>query len=60
MKSEVYKIKVDTWDKLFYHIIDAISCTKERQDEIIRGTPYVLKQVAKCIDADGGIFENLI
>jgi hypothetical protein len=60
MKSEVYRRKVDTWDELLDCIMDAIACIKERQDELRRATRHVLTRVAKCIDVDGGIFENLL
>jgi hypothetical protein len=61
MKSEVYKRKVDTWDELPDRIMDAIARIKELQDELSRATRHVLlTRVAKCIDIDGGIFENLL
>jgi hypothetical protein len=41
-------------------IMDAIACIKECQDELRRATCHVLKQAAKCIDVDSGIFENLL
>jgi hypothetical protein len=54
--------KLDTWDELFDRIMDAIARIKERQDELIvrRATSHVLTRVAKCIDVDGGIFENVL
>jgi hypothetical protein len=52
MKSEVYRIKVDTWDELLDRIMDAIARIKKPQDELRRATRHVLTQVAKCIDAD--------
>jgi hypothetical protein len=60
MKTEVYRIKVDTWDELLDRIIDAIARIKERQDELRRATRLVLTRIAKYIDVDGGIFENLL
>jgi len=59
MKSKVYRIKVDTRDELFYLIMDKASI-KERQDALRRATRHVLTRVAKCIDIDGGIFENVL
>jgi hypothetical protein len=47
-------------DDLLDHIMDAIACIKERQDKLRRATCHVLTRVAKCIDVDGGIFENLL
>jgi hypothetical protein len=40
--------------------MDAIAHIKERQDELRRATRHVLTRVAKCIDIDGGIFENVL
>jgi hypothetical protein len=60
MKSEVYRTEVDTWEELLDSIMDAIACMKERQDKLRRATHHVLTQVAKCIDVDGGIFENIL
>jgi hypothetical protein len=60
VKSEVYRRKVDTWDELLDRIMDAISRIKERQDELRRATRHVLTRVAKCIDVDVGIFENVL
>jgi hypothetical protein len=60
MKSEVYRRKVDTWDELLDRIMDAIARIKEREDELRRATRHVLTRVAKCIDVDGGIFENVL
>jgi hypothetical protein len=60
MKSEVYRRKVDTWDELLNRIMDATARIKERQDELRQTTRRVLTRVARCIDVDGGIFENLL
>jgi hypothetical protein len=60
MKSEVYRRKVDTWDELLDRIVDAIAHIKEGQDELRQATRHVLTQVAKRIDVDGGIFENVL
>jgi hypothetical protein len=58
--DEVYRRIVDTWDELLDRIMDAIARIRERQDELRRATRHVLTQVAKCINIDGGIFENLL
>jgi hypothetical protein len=60
MKSEVYRRKVETWDELPDRIMDATAHIKECQDELRRATCHVLTRVARCIDIDGGIFENLL
>jgi hypothetical protein len=59
MKSEVYRTKVDTQDPLPVLIMDVIASIKERPDAFRRATRHVLTPVAKCIDVDGGIFENV-
>jgi hypothetical protein len=60
MKSEVYRTKVDTRDELLDHIMDVIARIKERQDTLRRTKRHVLTRVAKCIDVDAGIFENVL
>ena len=39
MKSEVYRIKVDTRDELLVNILDVIACIKEGQDTQTNNTP---------------------
>jgi hypothetical protein len=39
--------------------MDVITRIKERQDALRQATCHVLPRVAKCIDVDGGIFENV-
>jgi hypothetical protein len=60
MKSEVYRREVDAWDEMLDRIMDAIARIKERQDELRRATRHALTRVAKCIDVDGAVFENLL
>jgi hypothetical protein len=63
MKSKVYRRKADTRDELLDHIIDVIARRKESQDgqdELRRATYHVLTRIAKCIDVDGGIIENVL
>jgi metal-responsive CopG/Arc/MetJ family transcriptional regulator len=59
MRSKVYRINVDTQDELLDHMMDVIAHIQERQDALRRATRHVLTRVAKCIDVDGGIFENV-
>jgi hypothetical protein len=40
--------------------MDVVVCIKERQDAVRRETRHVLTRVVKCIDVDGGIFENVL
>jgi len=61
IKSEVYKEKVNTRDKLVTHIMNSAALTKqERQDDLRRATHTIAKRVEKCIEVDGGIFEHLL
>jgi hypothetical protein len=39
--------------------MDVIAGAKEHWDALRRATHHVPTQVAKCIDVDGGIFENV-
>ena len=60
MKSKVYRTKVGTRDELFDLIMKIIASIKESPDALGRATRPVLTRVAKCTDANGGIFENLL
>jgi len=61
MKSEVYKEKVNTRDKLFACIMNSAALVKqERQDDLRRATRTIARRVEKCIGVDGGIFEHLL
>ena len=61
MKSEVYKEKVNTRDKLVARIMNSAALTKqERQDDLTRATRAIAKRVEKCIEVYGGIFEHLL
>jgi hypothetical protein len=51
---------MDTREELLYLIMDVIASIKERQDALRPATRPVLTRVAKCIDNDGGIFENVL
>ena len=61
MKSEVYKVKVNTRDELVAIITNSAALVKqERQDDIRRATRSMARRVEKCIEVDGGIFEHLL
>jgi len=60
MKSKVYRTKIDTRDELLDHIMDVIASIKKGKDALRRAIRHVLTRVAKCIDNDGGIFENVL
>jgi hypothetical protein len=60
MKSEVYKEKVNTRDKLAARFMHSAAFVKqEHQGDLKRATRTVAKRVEKCIEVDGGIFELL-
>jgi hypothetical protein len=60
MKSEVYKRKVDTRDKLLAPILDVTARIKKREDELRRTTCDLRTGVAKSTEIDGGILEHLL
>ena len=61
MKSEVYKEKENTSDKLIARIMNSAALIKqERQDNLRRATRTIAKRVGKCIEVDDGIFEHLL
>jgi len=61
MKSEIYKEKVNTRDKLVARSTNSAAVIKqERQDDLSRATRTVAKSVEKCTEVDGGIFERLL
>jgi hypothetical protein len=60
MKSGVCRRKVDTRDELLDHIMDVIARKEQRQDALRRARCHILTLVAKCLDVDCGIFENLL
>ena len=55
-----YKRKINIQDELLARILDAAARTKKRDDELRRTIRDFRKRVAKCIEADGGIFEHLL
>jgi len=61
MKSEVYKEKVNTRDKLVARIMNSAALIKQEcQDDLRRATHTTAKRVENCIEVDGGIFEHLL
>jgi len=57
MKSEVYKEKVNTRDKLVTLITNSAALLKqERQDDLRRATHTVVQRVEKCIEVNSGTF----
>jgi hypothetical protein len=59
MKSGVYKRKLDTGDELIARILDAGAHIRKREDQLRRKTRSLRTRVAKCMEVDGGAFENL-
>jgi hypothetical protein len=59
MNSEVYKRKVDARNKLLARVLDAAVRIKTSEDQLRRNTRELRTRVAKCMEAGGGIFENL-
>jgi len=61
MKREIYKEKVNTRDELVARIMNSAALIKqEGQDDLRRAKRTVAKRVEKCIEVDGGIFEQLL
>jgi hypothetical protein len=60
MKSEVYKRNVNTREELLAQIMDVSVRIKERHDTLRQATRHVHTRVEKCIEVNGGIFENLL
>jgi hypothetical protein len=59
LKSEIYKEKINTRDELVVRIMNSAALIKqERQDDLRRATRTIAKRVEKCIEVDGGIFEQ--
>jgi hypothetical protein len=55
-----YKRKINIQDELLGRILDAAARTKKREDELRRTIRDFRKRVAKCIEANDGIFEHLL
>jgi len=60
MKNKVYKVKVDKPDELLARILDAAACIKKREGQLRQTTRDLRIRVAKCAEADGGIFKRLL
>jgi hypothetical protein len=60
VKSEVYKLKVETPDELLARILGAAVCIKEREDQLRRKTRDLRTRVTKFTEVDVGIFEHLL
>jgi len=59
MKSDIYKINVDTPDKLVARNMDAAATITEHEDRHRRTTRDLRTRVAKCNEDESGIIEHL-
>jgi hypothetical protein len=57
MKSEVYKLKVNTRESLLAGILDAAVSIQKREGQLRRTKRDFCTRVAKCTEVDGGIYE---
>jgi hypothetical protein len=60
IKREVCKRNVHTEGKLLAHILDTAARIRKYGDQLRQITLDVLTGVAKCIQVDGGVSENLL
>jgi len=61
MKSEVYKVKVNTRDELVARITNSAALIQqEHQDDLRIATRTVAKRVEMCVEVGGGIFEQFV
>jgi len=60
MKSNIYKINVDTRDKLLAPILDATARIEKSEDGLRRTTHVLQTRVAKCMEVNGRIFGRLL
>lgn len=60
LKCEVYKVKVDTRDALIARIFDICTRIREHEYDLRRINANLQKRIDKCIEVNGGIFENFL
>jgi hypothetical protein len=60
MKSNIYKIKVDTRYKLLAPVLDAAVHIENSEDRQRRTTRNLHTRIAKCMEVNGGIFGRLL
>ena len=61
MTSDIYEEKANTRDELIVRIMNSATLMKQkRQDDLRSATRTIARRVEKCIEVDGGIFENLL
>ena len=59
-KQKLQKKKGHTEDEMLFRILDAATRIKKGKDQLRRKTGDLCLRVVKCIEADDGIFENLL
>ena len=60
MNSKVYKRKLDSGDEFLARVLGAAACVNGGEDQLRRTTRGLHTRIAKCIELDSGIFENLL
>ena len=60
MKSGDCKRNVDIRDELLACSLDAATCIKKGEDQVRRTERDLRTRVAKCNEADGGIYDHLM
>jgi hypothetical protein len=60
MKEIFYQRKAQTSEELLARIMHAATEIRENSVNVGRATCTVHKRVDKCIEAEGGIFENVL
>jgi hypothetical protein len=59
MKTEVYKIKVDTADESLVAILYVAGCVKKCEDGLRWAARDIHTQVSKCTEVGGRILRNI-
>jgi hypothetical protein len=60
MKDIVYQRKAQTREELLARIMHAATEIRDKSENLCRAMCTVHKRADKCIEADGGIFENVL
>jgi len=60
MKSEIYKIKVDTADELLARILDVAVRINKRENQLRRTMRDLRTRVTNCSEVGGGVFLYLL
>ena len=60
MKDMVYEVKVGTREELIVRIMNSAAIIKNNPDKLRNAMCAVYTRATKCMEVEGGIFENLI